>query len=68
MYALQIADGTQIPYSAAVIMEIYEDDAKKFYVKVCFLKILNCIIFLKNFSFYTGTMENCIKRNYQSVN
>lgn len=36
MYALDIGDGEQIPYAAAIIMEIYEADDGNFETEVAF--------------------------------
>jgi hypothetical protein len=55
LYALQIADDEQIPYAAAVIMEIYKNEDGQFYVEVSSASILHR---LKIFSFITATIAS----------
>uniref|UniRef100_A0AC34GXS3 Acid phosphatase n=1 Tax=Panagrolaimus sp. ES5 TaxID=591445 RepID=A0AC34GXS3_9BILA len=38
LYSLKVADGEQIPYAAAVIMEIYEGDVDSFEVEISYRK------------------------------
>jgi hypothetical protein len=43
LYSLKIADGEQVPYASAIIMEIYETDKGKFEAEIFYRKNKNLI-------------------------